>query len=85
MSWSAQYTYNGDGPFNLSGTTPMTKEHNEQLHVALTTVKDLIDSGVVGDETKKFSVTISGHANPNHEPAAGWANDALTIAIVQID
>lgn len=28
-------------------------------------------------------VTISGHANPNHEPAEGWSRDMITITVSQ--
>lgn len=32
----------------------------------------------------KVTVTIAGHANPNHEPREGWANDEVTVTVRQL-
>ena len=42
----------------------------------------LIESGCLGDGT--FTVNLSGHANPGHQPRDGWANDAVSISIAQV-
>lgn len=55
----------------------------DQFDVAVVVAKMLIESGVVGDDGKQFYVTMNGHANPNHEPRKGWANDAVAIRIDQ--
>jgi hypothetical protein len=34
---------------------------------------------VVGDGN--VNVTLSGHANPGHQPRQGWANDLVTVSI----
>ncbi len=56
----------------------------EQLEVAIDAAQGLILSGLVGDPAgKRFNVSLSGHVNPNHEPAEGWANDYISISVSQ--
>jgi hypothetical protein len=55
----------------------------EQLVAARSLVYDLIEKGAVGNSSKTFNVTLSGHANPDHEPAEGWANDMVSISVSQ--
>ena len=35
-------------------------------------------------EGKTFTVELSGHSNPDHEPREGWENDTITIRITQV-
>lgn len=35
----------------------------------------------LGTDDAEVQVTISGHANPGHEPEAGWARDEIRILI----
>jgi len=39
----------------------------------------LIKSGCLGDGP--FRISLSGHANPGHQPRDGWADDAISISI----
>jgi hypothetical protein len=61
----------------------------EQAEAAVEAVNTLIDSGVLGEvgTAKKpgmrFTVSVSGHANPDHKPADGMANDSVNITISQ--
>lgn len=55
----------------------------EQIEVCENAVDAIITSMCVGRTDKKISVSLSGHANPNHEPTPGWANDMVSISIVQ--
>lgn len=44
----------------------------------------IVKSGAVGDpERYGLAVSVMGHANPNHAPAAGWGNDFVQIAVHQ--
>lgn len=67
------------------GLPPRTVEEDvcEQVAVARRAVEVMIESGAIGPATMDFSVNISGHANLNHLPASGWANDCITINIYQ--
>lgn len=59
-------------------------EHGvEQIKHAVEAAVGTVKSGVVGGEHHFFHVTMSGHANPNHEPAPGWANDVVSIHVSQ--
>ena len=47
----------------------------------------LIESGAYGDPKDPeigFSVNLSGHANPDHKPYEGWANDCVTVSVGQL-
>lgn len=52
----------------------------EHIAEAREAVKRIVASGVMG-KGRKFSVGITGHANPGHEPLAGWSNDFMQITI----
>lgn len=45
----------------------------------------LVGSGTVGspDNRHDFAISMSGHANPDHEPAQGWANDFVSVSVYQ--
>ena len=36
---------------------------------------------VVGQDDDLIYVTMSGHANPDHAPAHGWADECITISV----
>lgn len=87
MSWSASGTfsnswYDYNKPTTINNVE--SPEHKQQYAKALLAVTELIDSGALGDPGGKYSFNVSGHANPDHQPAPGWANDSLTISISQI-
>lgn len=58
-------------------------ESLESVQAAIAAAQNILDSGVVGSGT--VSASISGHANPDHQPTAGWANDFVSITISCIE
>lgn len=59
-------------------------ETKEQFAKAKAAVKQLIQSGVVGNpSTKRFNVSFGGHSNANQEPNRSWANPTISISISQ--
>lgn len=38
-------------------------------------------AAALGDKAQSFSVNISGHGNPGHGPAEGWANETLSVSV----
>jgi hypothetical protein len=62
-------------------SSPLPEESLEQLRAAKVAVADLLDSGCVGGPP--VLISFSGHANPGHRPAEGWANDYVSITITQ--
>lgn len=64
-------------------THTLSEESLEQLRAAKVAAKDLIQTQTLGSEDKTYSVTLSGHANPGHEPASGMANDSVYVSITQ--
>lgn len=88
MSWSLTYTsyedFVNDHPTNPPWQNEAVQtEVDEQVREARETVERLVESGVIGTSAKDFHVTISGHANKDHEPASGWANDCISISVSQ--
>ena len=58
-------------------------ECGDQFEAARDAAYAIMASGAVGGPAKKFVVTMSGHANPGHEPRPGWASDAIMIMVQQ--
>lgn len=63
----------------------LTPEGREQLRAAREAAKAIVRGGAVGDDSKHFFATFSGHANPSHETAAGFANDMVAVSVAQAD
>lgn len=81
MSWGATGSYK-DGVLEFAlESNVQTDEHAQQFTVAKEAVRDLVDSGAFGEG--EFSVSLSGHGNPNHEKTPGWANDFISITVTQ--
>lgn len=88
-TWSR--TYPSRGALNADTPSDARPDSLEKMHAdALAQFEqgrqfafDVLDSGVVGDETAAVVVTISGHANPNHRPKNGSPNDHLSVTIQQ--
>lgn len=89
MSWSASV-----GPIAITNleeglatatTSPPTLslEPLEQFEQAKAAAMAIAGSGAVGDPTRAVFVTLSGHGNPGHVPAVGWANDCVTVSVTQ--
>jgi len=85
MSWSAQYNLQEDGELVLAFESGLgTKEADMQHDAALMAFANVLDFGALGDFYKyTYTLTLSGHANPGHEPTDGWANDQLSMVIAQ--
>ncbi len=88
MSWSAMWKVNKD----LVTTTQPTvssadksEEAWEQYVAAVGAVTELLTSDSVGDNEKTYMINMVGHANPNHEPALGFANDFISITVTQVN
>lgn len=64
--------------------TDLAEEAYDQFEAALGCAIDIVQSGVVGNTDEfKFSVSLSGHANPDHKPTDDWADDMLSLSISQ--
>ena len=89
MSWSVsgQTDQQGVADFMSAKREEALQQNSEcgdQFDAVTEAVITLINSGSVGDASRRFSMTLTGHANPNHEPRDGWANDAVTISLYQV-
>ena len=58
-------------------------EGREQANIAEKALIALIESETVVAPGGSFTATLSGHANPEHKPRSGWANDMITVMINQ--
>lgn len=86
MSWSAfGSSIARDDVGAVQPPSPLSGEPAEQLEQARQAAVAIIDSGAVGDPAShRFNVSLSGHANPGHEPQDGYSNnDAVSISIGQ--
>lgn len=52
--------------------------YDDQLRAALDAA-EMLCGGLHPDASVK--VSLSGHANPNHEPHDGWADEAISVAV----
>ena len=58
-------------------------EGADQADLAVKIAKEIVASGTVAGPGRKVYVTLSGHANPGHEPRTGYAKDCVNINIGQ--
>lgn len=84
MSWSASFKIGPAGRSELRLNGVDTNEHKEQFAKAVATALGLLDTGAVGPRSKIYLVSLTGHGNPRHLPAAGYANDFVNISISQV-
>jgi hypothetical protein len=86
MSWHASYKNKSDFVNDVrSHESGDLKAAQDQVSAARAAAKVVLDSGAVGDSARRdFSVSISGHSNPNHLPAAKYANDMIQVAVYQL-
>jgi len=56
-------------------------EAKQQIDTAVAAAKVLVESGAVGAHV---GVSLSGHANPEHKPKQGWANDTIAVSVYQL-
>lgn len=88
MTWHVSATIEGNSPKDeLSALRRealiQNPECGDQFEAARDAAYAIMASGATGGPDKKFVVTMSGHANPGHEPRPGWATDTITVAVVQ--
>jgi len=57
-------------------------EVHEQIDAAVATLERLLPV-VQPDPAGVVRGSLSGHANPGHKPAEGWANDEVTVRLLQ--
>src|SRR5260221_14601835 len=67
-----------------NGDEAPSQEAINQLDAAREALKAIADSGAVGNTLKHLGGYASGHANPGHEPLAGWSNDTISVSVTQI-
>ena len=83
MSWHVSGTYEKIHELRDEAIR-QNPECAEQFDAASMAARHLVDSGVIG-VNKAYRVTLSGHANPDHEPRPGWANDVVTVIVAQLE
>jgi len=54
---------------------------DEQFDAALLAMRCLL-AGAVG--AGNVNITLSGHANPGHQPRQGWANDYVSVHVSSV-
>lgn len=86
MSWgiSVPNTRYADAADAINGAAPSpdstTPEQEEQVAAAKAAAIEVIKSGVVvNDASQDVSISITGHANPEHK-----GNDSLSISVYQV-
>lgn len=88
MSWSRHYANKANFLADVLDFKTNQDENeqsvvDEQVAAARLVAKQLIESGAVGGADKDFAVSLSGHANPKHEPRENWSTDGITVSVVQ--
>ena len=90
MSWSGYLTaqYNdAEAAIAALAVSPdsTAPEQREQVQAAKEAALALVKSAtIVNDGSEDVTIAISGHANPDHRPATGYANDTVTVAVSQV-
>lgn len=62
------------------GNQQCTKERDEQIDTAIAAVAKLLSEGGFSNAAE-VSVSISGHANKEHQKEQEWANDYISIQL----
>ena len=83
FSFSVQATPLAELAQAIDDATPvgLSEATVESVAAAKAAVLGLVDSGVLG--SGEVYVSVSGHANPEHKPTPGWANDFVSLTITQ--
>jgi hypothetical protein len=86
MSWNATIpgpiSANELDAVELKVTDP-SPEVQEQFEAGKLALVSLLADGTLGGTDKKFKISLHGHANPKHEPAAGYVNDGVHLTVEQ--
>lgn len=66
---------------------PQLAEQEAREHLAACAAGAVGQASVTGRHTDEVTVTISGHANPGHAPAEGWANEMtqVTVSVTNVE
>lgn len=64
---------------NTQANGPYNDGANELISIGVQAANAIKDA--LGHKAEKFSVSISGHGNPDHGPAEGYANEQLSVAV----
>lgn len=87
MTWHVTGTFTDNGSDNIETLREQAISQNpecgDQYDTAGKAVTLIIESGAIGCG-KGFYVTMSGHANPNHEPSPGTASDVISVSVSRI-
>jgi hypothetical protein len=71
----------------LEQAVPDIRRHNPvgvaPASAAIRAATVIVEGGHVGRGL--VGATLQGHANPDHQPRAGWSNDQITITVVCAD
>lgn len=89
MSWSKQFTCSIESIEKAAelvapSLTTGYAEDEQQAAIRIATQASILAAGVVGPPSAEVRVTISGHANPDNEPTAGYAKDEVRITVTRI-
>lgn len=85
MSWSTRAVVTSVEEIDAIGfeyapSPEVFQETSDQLNAAKAAVVELVGNFGLGGE--KYQVSISGHANANHEnPTVGWANEFISVNV----
>lgn len=84
MSWNVSYNSKSNfrGDFRDPSSTHEDLIPKDQISIARQVVNEIIISQAVGIG-KDYTINISGHGNPEHEPVEGMSNDWLSVTINQ--
>lgn len=85
MSWSVSYNSreNFEKDVRAHSADVDSNEAVEQLDVARKSAIAIMESGAVGAKDGDYIVNLHGHANPEHRPLSGYANDCAGVSIAQ--
>jgi hypothetical protein len=69
-----------------TATAPIAEANPDQADPMADQIETLVEAipmmlAGVGPDDAMVHVSISGHANPEHQAADGWANDMVTVAV----
>ncbi len=62
------------------GNQQCVKERDEQVEIAINAAAHLIVNTGLAQNAEVIGVSLSGHANLNHEPVKDWANESITVS-----
>jgi hypothetical protein len=82
MSWSTNVGPVAKGAIEVNSpayASDVFDEQSDQFEAAVDAARALAKA--VGRPEDEVYVTLSGHANPEHGPRPGWADEMITVSI----